>query len=89
VRPAAGDDVEQRPAWFAGDVQDVAVHAAWTLRPRQAIAGPAIVELPTSTVVVPPGQDLVVHPAGSLLLHSSSSSLAEAVARLQSGGTSV
>ncbi|MCW3101280.1 MAG: hypothetical protein JWL77_6898 [Chthonomonadaceae bacterium] len=89
MRAAAGDNVEQRPAWFAGEVQDVPVLAAGTLRPRQAIAGPAIVELPTSTVVVPPGQDLVVHPAGSLLLHSSSSSLAEAVARLRSGGTSV
>jgi len=86
---AAGGDDHRRPAWFAGEVLDVPVRAAAALRPGETVPGPAIVELPTSTVVVPPGHDLSVHPEGSLLLHPSAISLDEAVARLKSGGTSV
>ena len=35
---------------------------------RERIAGPAIVEYPSTTVAVRPGQALSVHPAGHLVL---------------------
>lgn len=45
----------ERPAWFDGGFADTAVYDFGGLYARDVLAGPAIVEAPTTTVVVPPG----------------------------------
>ncbi|MGD9696241.1 MAG: hydantoinase/oxoprolinase family protein [Thermoleophilia bacterium] len=87
--PPAAVGAATRPAWFGGVLRDAPVHRAGDLGPGDALAGPAIVELPTSTVVVPPGRSLTVHGGGSLLLHPSATTADAAVARLASGGIRV
>ena len=44
-----------RPAWFDGEMVDTPVYRRHTLLPGPAIAGPAIIEETSSTVVVPNG----------------------------------
>lgn len=44
-----------RPAWFGGEMTDTPVYRRHTLLPGPTIAGPAIIEEPSSTVVVPGG----------------------------------
>jgi N-methylhydantoinase A len=86
----AGDgEGETRTAWFDGELCDVPVHDARGLVAGATVEGPAIVELPTSTVVVPAAHELEVHPAGSLLIHSASVDLDAALDHLRSGGTRV
>jgi N-methylhydantoinase A len=80
---------EERPAWFAGGFVDTPVYAALALEAGVAVSGPALVELPTSTVVVPPGTDAVANASGSLLLHPSTTTLDDVLDQLRSGGTSV
>ena len=43
-----------RPAWFGGSMADTPVYRRDTLQPGHTITGPAIIEEPSSTVVVPP-----------------------------------
>jgi N-methylhydantoinase B len=59
----------RRPAYFAqkGRV-DVPVHLGRELAPGSAIAGPAIIEEPTTTVVVYPGSRARVSAAGSYVI---------------------
>ncbi len=78
-----------RPAWFDGDFVTTPVYDALGLAAQVAIDGPALLELPTSTIVVAPRYRVVVHPSGSYLLHPSSESLHAVVERLRSGGMSV
>jgi N-methylhydantoinase A len=40
------------------------VYEGGELQPQEAIEGPAIIEEPTTTIVVPPGSRLVVHEYG-------------------------
>ena len=44
------------------------IHDGPALHAGVRIAGPAVVEYPTTTVAVRPGQTLSVHPAGHLVL---------------------
>ena len=44
-----------RPAWFGGKMTNTPVYRRPTLLPGPTIAGPAIIEEPSSTVVVPKG----------------------------------
>ncbi|MCW3063241.1 MAG: N-methylhydantoinase A/acetone carboxylase, beta subunit [Solirubrobacterales bacterium] len=78
-----------RPAWFDGGFVETPVLDAVGLHPGAVVTGPALVELPTSTIVVPPEHELAVDPSGSYLLHRSSDSLEAVARRLRSGGTSV
>lgn len=79
----------ERPAWFDGNFIPTRVQAAGDLDAGSRLTGPAMVELTTSTVVVPPGWTLEVHSSGSLLLHPSARSLDGVVDELLAGGTSV
>ncbi|MEX1143167.1 MAG: hydantoinase/oxoprolinase family protein [Thermoleophilaceae bacterium] len=64
-RPVAeGSEPSRRPVYIGGGMRDVAVHRAHELRDGERIAGPAIVEEPSTTVVVPPGATLRVTPSG-------------------------
>ena len=67
--PSDGAPAASRVAFFA-DVGAVptAIHHGPSLSPGARIAGPAIVEEPNTTVVVPPGTFLQLTPAGNYLL---------------------
>ena len=52
-RPPA--PLSYRPAWFGGEMADTPVYRRHTLLPGSTIAGPAIIEESSSTVVVPGG----------------------------------
>jgi acetone carboxylase beta subunit len=56
--PPAAAAKPGRPAWFAGGWQDTAVFELARLSPGNELAGPVIVEDPTTTLVVPPGRRL-------------------------------
>jgi N-methylhydantoinase A len=47
---------ESRPAFFAGRWRKTAIYDGNTLRARQRVEGPAIIEEPLTTIVVYPGQ---------------------------------
>jgi N-methylhydantoinase A len=74
---------ERRKAWFAGGFRNVPVYDGEALGAQREIDGPALVELPTSTIVVPEGFRLVASPTGDYLLHEARRSLAEVLSRLQ------
>jgi N-methylhydantoinase A len=77
-----------RPAWFGAGFVETPVYDPSALAPGAVIEGPAMVELETSTVVVPPERRLEVHDSGALLLHSASFELGALVERLYAGGAS-
>ena len=60
-----------RPAWFNGAMQDTPVYRRATLLPGHTIPAPAIIEEPSSTVVIPPGWEASVDRLLSLVLHPS------------------
>jgi N-methylhydantoinase A len=78
-----------RPAWFDGDFVETPLYDALALPSGVAIEGPALLELPSSTIVVPPRNTVAVHPSGTYLLYPSNEPLQTVVERLRSGGTSV
>ncbi len=58
-----------RATWWGGDdPEQAAIFAAESLAAHQRVAGPAVVELPTTTVVVYPGWELEVTERGDFLL---------------------
>ncbi len=57
-----------RPAWFDGTMADTPVYRRHTLLPGPTIAGPAIIEEISSTVVVPEGWNATVDRHLSLVL---------------------
>jgi N-methylhydantoinase A len=60
---------EPRPMWWGGDdPQQTPVFLGAALSPGERIAGPAVVELPTTTVVVYPGWTATVTERGDYLL---------------------
>ena len=52
-RPPA--PLSYRPAWFGGEMADTPVYRRHTFLPGPTIAGPAIIEETSSTVIVPQG----------------------------------
>ena len=62
---AAATPRGRRKAWF-GSWQDVDVYALDDLKPGQALAGPAIIEAETTTVIINEGDSLSVNPLGWL-----------------------
>ncbi|MEN3357336.1 MAG: N-methylhydantoinase [Mycobacteriales bacterium] len=59
---------EHRPAWFGGRESRTPVYDADALGAGQRVTGPCLVESPTTTVVVNPGQALRADPSGDLRL---------------------
>jgi N-methylhydantoinase A len=62
-----------RRAWFAGAYRDVPVYAGLTLPSATDLAGPALIELPTSTIVVPEDFSVTLSRGGDYLLRLSPS----------------
>jgi N-methylhydantoinase A len=63
-----GDAPETAQAIVGGTVVDATFHPRTALTVGKTIAGPAVVEEPTSTTLVPPGWNLTVLASGDLLL---------------------
>ena len=76
--------VGERPAWSARarELVPAAVYDGHALGPGASLAGPALVELPTTTIVVPDDFDLTVDRFGSYVLYAGERGRALA-ARLQ------
>jgi N-methylhydantoinase A len=77
--------VATRLAWFEGSLQEVAVFDATRIGRDALIDGPALIELPTSTIVLPPAYVLEVGPLNSLLIHRADQTLAEVIEVLRRG----
>lgn len=70
-RATAGTQAEpdrRRPAWFADGAVETAIYIGDTLPVGAEIAGPAIIEEPTSTLVVNPGGSARVSAGGRYIL---------------------
>lgn len=75
IENAVGQSAPQhRRAWFEG-WRNVPVHNGDLLPLGATLEGPALVELPTSTIVVPGGLRLTVAPSGDYLLHTTDRTL--------------
>ena len=57
----------QRPAWFGAFVP-TAIYDRARLPVGATVSGPAIVEQPDTTTVIPPGHAALVDPSGNLRL---------------------
>jgi len=55
VAPQPPVPLSYRPAWFGGEMADTPVYRRHTFLPGPTVAGPAIIEETSSTVVVPEG----------------------------------
>ncbi|WP_197530170.1 hydantoinase/oxoprolinase family protein [Gloeobacter violaceus] len=58
----------ERLAWFDGDFQPVPVYDRTRLGPLSRLEGPALIEMPEATVVVPLGWQGVIDQCGTLIL---------------------
>jgi N-methylhydantoinase A len=67
-RPERAADQHGRSVIFRGHGQDTSVVYRADMVPEAAVHGPAIIEEPTATTVVPPGFVASVEPRGSLVL---------------------
>jgi N-methylhydantoinase A len=67
-RPEGATDVRGRRVIFGGRDHETSVVFRADMVPGSPIRGPAIIEEPTTTTVVPPGFVASVEPRGSLVL---------------------
>jgi N-methylhydantoinase A len=58
----------RRPCFFKGKFVDTPIYDGALLSPGSSIQGHAIVEEPTSTIVIPPGFTCTIDPYGNTLL---------------------
>lgn len=64
---AADVDVTTRTGWFGGEPMDTAVHRVEDMSALSRIEGPAIIEEPTTTIVLDPGSVAQVRPTHYLV----------------------
>jgi N-methylhydantoinase A len=74
--PSAAKRAERR-AYFDGEFVEVPVYDALRLANGNVVRGPAIVDQPTTTIVVPPGVELVCDHFNNFLMHPQGTSIAE------------
>ncbi len=60
----------RRDAWFGGGYVQVPVYDGFALTPGNRVPGPAIVEQPTTTIVVTPGATLTCDPWSNFLIRA-------------------
>ena len=68
LSPASEPHTATRPAWFPGGIVQTTVLNRNRLAPGDKFHGPALVEDPGSTLVIPPGATAEVTPTGSILI---------------------
>ena len=86
--PDAGPDASaarkgERIAVFDGESRETPVYDGLALRHGNRLAGPALVEQPTTTIVVPPGYELECDEYDNYVLHAAEVSLGDALGRLR------
>ncbi len=67
---AAGALRTTRQVYFDGSYRDTNVYTREKLQPGNTIAGPAVVEEPTSTTILPPGASIEVDEYGNMLIET-------------------
>ena len=72
-----------RHAYFGHRMCETRVHDALRLTPGTRVDGPAILEQPTTTIIVPPGHQVVVSDGGSFLLLDANEDAATLLGRLR------
>jgi N-methylhydantoinase A len=72
----------ERSAYFEGEFVDVPVYDALRLVNGNVVTGPAIVDQPTTTIVVPPGFQLVCDHYNNFLMHPEETNIDELRAQL-------
>jgi N-methylhydantoinase A len=72
-----------RDAYFDGRLCETRVYDALRLGAGTRIEGPAILEQPTTTIVVPPGHEIAVSDAGSFLLTAAGEDAGGLLSRLR------
>jgi N-methylhydantoinase A len=72
----------ERSAYFEGEFVDVPVYDALRLVNGNVVTGPAIVDQPTTTIVVPPGFQLVCDHYNNFLMHPEDTNIDELRAQL-------
>jgi N-methylhydantoinase A len=77
----------ERRAYFDGDFVDVPVYDALRLVNGHVVAGPAIVDQPTTTIVVPPSFELVCDHYNNFLMHPKDTKIDELRSQLLSKET--
>ena len=69
VSPAATAPARRtREVWFAGKPVETAIVERSGLTDGQGVSGPAIVEEPTATTIVPPGWHAAIAAGGHMLI---------------------
>jgi N-methylhydantoinase A len=71
-----------RRAWFSGRSVKTPIYESGLLRAGNEIAGPAIIEAPTTTIKIDPQWNLKVDPIGSYLMWKKGATLSRTLARL-------
>ena len=79
-KPRPGAHTGSRKAWFDGEMIDTAIIDGLALQHGNVIAGPAIIEQPTTTIVVPPGYTVSCDARENYVMHPSDMSIDDAVA---------
>ncbi|MBD2103730.1 hydantoinase/oxoprolinase family protein [Leptolyngbya sp. FACHB-261] len=72
VEPAGtgAKPIGQRPVWFEGQFQEIAVYDRTQLGQGDCFSGPAIVQMPESTAVIAPGWQAEIDTYGTLVLRN-------------------
>lgn len=88
--PWAGPDpapalIERREAYFDGGFVSSAVYDGLRLGYGNRVAGPAVVELPTTAIVMSPVWEAEVDEVGNFMLFPREETLDELLARLRGG----
>jgi N-methylhydantoinase A len=65
--PSAPVPTGTRRTYFGGRAMDAAIFAGEDLAPGMRIASPAVIEEPTTTIVLPPGSSCLVRPSHYLI----------------------
>ena len=88
--PYGGEDasaalVGRRPVYFDGKFEETAVYDGLKLQNGNLVAGPAIIEQPTTTIVVTPDHDLVCSEYGDYLMYPKGTKVFEVLGELKVG----
>ncbi len=62
------EPTRRRRAWFGGSAVECPVYDGATLSPELTLAGPAFVELPTTCIVIPPGDSATIDDMGNVTI---------------------
>jgi N-methylhydantoinase A len=86
TEPASAALLGKRDAYFHGEFVSTPVYDGLKLANGHAVAGPAIVQQPTTTIIVPPNFDLQCDEINNYLMYPKGSDLASVIKQLSKEG---